>query len=136
MRFREGVLFLLAVGLLGSTAAAAEDLEIVGAGATFPQPLYSKWFAEYRKDNPNVAFQYQPIGSGSGLKKLTSHSVFFAASDAPLTPAQVEEGGGGILHFPTTIGAVVVIDNVAQAPSELRLSPAVLADIFLGTVSK
>ena len=120
----------------GGATLAAQTVKITGAGATFPYPIYSKWFAEYNKLHPNVEINYQSIGSGGGVKQLTSQTVVFGASDYPLTPEQILAAPGKILHFPTVLGAVVPIYNVPGVSAELKFTGPVLADIFLGTITK
>src|SRR3954452_20270425 len=94
------------------TPQAAAPMTINGAGATFPYPIYSKWFDEYQKTNPDVRINYQSIGSGGGIKQLTAQTVFFGASDGPMTDAQLQAAPGAILHFPTVLGGVVPVYNV------------------------
>jgi phosphate transport system substrate-binding protein len=123
----------LALTLGGVGALAAENLLVTGAGATFPFPLYSKWFSDYYKKNPSLRFNYQSIGSGGGIKQITERTVDFGASDAPMTEEELSRAPG-IVHIPTVMGAVVVTYN---APIEgLRLTPETLSAIFLGTVAK
>ena len=128
--------FLLtaAAGLaMAASAAAADNLLVNGAGATFPFPLYSKWFAEYQKLNPTMLFNYQSIGSGGGIQQITNHTVDFGASDAPMTEEELAKIPD-IVHIPTVMGAVVVTYNADI--SSLRLTPETLAGIFLGKVAK
>src|SRR5512137_3213008 len=101
---------LAALAILAATAlpAAAADLLINGAGATFPYPLYSKWFYEYSNANPGVRFNYQSIGSGGGIKQITAGTVDFGATDAPMTEDEVKKASRKILHIPTTLGSVVI----------------------------
>jgi phosphate transport system substrate-binding protein len=99
---------ILAVAVLATTAARA-DLTIDGAGATFPYPIYSKWFSEYNKLHPDVKINYQSIGSGGGIRQLTNQTVFFGASDGPMTREQLLAAPGRVLHFPTVLGAVVPV---------------------------
>jgi phosphate transport system substrate-binding protein len=120
----------------GVTLAAAQAVQINGAGATFPNPIYSKWFSEYNKLNPNVRINYQSLGSGAGIKQLTSQTVFFGASDQPMTPEQMQAAPGRVLHFPTVLGAVVPIYNVPGVTQELKFSGPVLANIVLGKITK
>jgi phosphate transport system substrate-binding protein len=94
---------------IGGATLAAQKVQITGAGATFPYPIYSKWFSEYNKLHPNVEINYQSIGSGGGVKQLASRTVFFGASDYPLTSEQRLSAPGKILHFPTVLGAEVPI---------------------------
>jgi phosphate transport system substrate-binding protein len=120
----------LALGLAG--AAVAEKLLINGAGATFPFPIYSKWFSEYNKLHPDVQINYQSIGSGGGIKQITERTVDFGASDAPMTEDEMKKAPG-VVHIPTVMGAVVIVYNL-PAVTSLRLSPETLASIFLGKV--
>jgi len=119
---------------LGAGAAAAESpLLVTGAGATFPFPLYSKWFSDYNKLYPDIRFNYQSIGSGGGIKQITERTVDFGASDAPMDEGELARAPG-IMHIPTVLGAVVVTYN---APVEnLKLTPETLAGIFLGEITK
>ena len=110
-------------------------LQINGAGATFPSPIYSKWFSEYNKLHPDVRINYQPIGSGGGVRQLANRTVFFGASDMPMTDEQIAAAPGPVLHFPTVLGAVVPVYNL-QGVSDLRFSGPVLADIYLGKIKK
>jgi phosphate transport system substrate-binding protein len=118
---------------LAATASAADSLLINGAGATFPAPLYTKWFAEYHKLHPEYSFNYQAIGSGGGIQQITAGTVDFGASDAPMKDEQIAKIPG-VVHVPTVLGAVVVTYN---APIQtLKLTPEVLSDIFLGKITK
>lgn len=119
-------------GARGSGAAA----QINGAGATFPYPIYSKWFSEYNKLHPDVRINYQSQGSGAGIRQLTSRTVFFGASDQPMKDAQLQAAPGPILHFPTVLGAVVPVYNLAGVSAELKFTGPLLADIVLGKVTK
>lgn len=115
---------------------AAEQISLTGAGATFPQPLYEKWFAEYHRLYPNVKINYQGIGSGGGIRSITEKIVDFGASDAPLNDEQLAAAPGKLLHIPTVAGAVVVMYNLPGLENaRLRLAPDVLADIFLGKIN-
>jgi len=114
----------------------AAPMTINGAGATFPYPIYSKWFDEYQKAHPDVRINYQSIGSGGGIKQLTAETVFFGASDGPMTDAQLQAAPGAILHFPTVLGGVVPIYNVPGITAELKFPGAVLAGIYLGKITK
>jgi phosphate transport system substrate-binding protein len=117
-------------------ASSAAPISINGAGATFPYPIYSKWFDEYQKSHPNVRINYQSIGSGGGIKQLSAQTVFFGASDGPMTDAQLQAAPGAILHFPTVLGGVVPVYNVEGVTAPLRFNGAVLADIYLGRITK
>ena len=127
---------LIAVGLMGSMALAAKLLLINGAGATFPYPLYSKWFYEYTKVDESVNFNYQSIGSGGGIKQITAQTIDFGASDGALTDEQLKQAPGELFHIPMTAGAVVVTYNLPQISQRLKFSPDVVADIFLGKISR
>ncbi len=109
---------------------------INGAGATFPYPLYSKWFSEYQKVDKTVNFNYQSIGSGGGIRQFLGKTVDFGASDAPMTDEQLKKSNKEILHIPTVLGAVVVTYNVSGFEKSLKLTSEVLADIFLGKIKK
>lgn len=107
-----------------------------GAGATFPYPLYSKWFDQYSKIDTGVRFNYQSIGSGGGIKQITEKTVDFGASDAPMTDAQLKAAPGELLHIPTVLGAVAVTYNLPDVSGGLQLTPDSLAGIFLGDITK
>src|SRR5580692_9916123 len=127
----------LAAALLG-TIAPAQTL-INGAGASFPYPMYSKWFDTYHKKFPNLSFNYQSLGSGAGIKGVNEGTVDFGASDGPMTDEQLktykDKYGFGILHFPTVLGAVVPMYNVPGV-AQLNFSGEALAGIFLGKITK
>jgi phosphate transport system substrate-binding protein len=116
--------------------AAAQTVQINGAGATFPAPIYTKWFSEYNKLHSNVQINYQPIGSGGGIRQITNQTVFFGATDGPMTNDQQLAAPGKILHFPTVLGAVVPVYNIPNVTAELKFNGAVLADIYLGKITK
>src|SRR5215813_716662 len=112
MRFSK----LAAIGLGAVLAAApvlAQKIQINGAGATFPNPIYSKWFSEYNKLHPEVEINYQSVGSGAGIRQLTNQTVFFGASDGPMTNEQLQGAPGKVLHLPTVLGGVVPVYNLA-----------------------
>jgi phosphate transport system substrate-binding protein len=119
-----------------ATSANTATLTINGAGATFPNPIYSKWFDEYRNAHPSVQVNYQSIGSGGGIKQLSAQTVFFGASDMPMTDEQLKAAPGPILHFPTVLGGVVPVYNLGYETAQLRFSGPLLADIYLGKVTK
>jgi phosphate transport system substrate-binding protein len=108
--------------------------QINGAGATFPFPIYSKWFSEYNKLHPDVRINYQSLGSGAGIRQLTSRTVFFGASDQPMKDDQLKAAPGPILHFPTVLGAVVPIYNLEGLSASLKFTGPVLAEIVLGKI--
>src|SRR4029453_10313494 len=128
-------LVLAAAGGLAGTAGAA-PIQINGAGATFPNPIYSKWFSEYNKLHPDIQINYQPIGSGGGIRQLTNQTVFFGATDGPMTPEQMQQAPGRILHLPTVLGAVVPVYNLPGTQGEIKFNGQGLADIFLGKITK
>jgi phosphate transport system substrate-binding protein len=119
-----------------ATENAAPSIQINGAGATFPNPIYSKWFSEYNKLHPNVRINYQPIGSGGGIRQLLNQTVFFGATDGPMTDEQLKSAPGPVLHLPTVLGAVVPVYNVPGVDAELKFTGPLLADIYLGKVKK
>ena len=127
-----GAVFM-AVGSLGGVMAA-QVTEIAGAGATFPYPIYAKWAEAYNKKT-GVKLNYQSIGSGGGIKQIKAKTVDFGASDAPLTKSELDEAG--LMQFPMIIGGVVPVVNIPGIkPGEIKLSPEVLADIYLGKITK
>jgi phosphate transport system substrate-binding protein len=121
-------------GSTQATQTGSPAVGLTGAGATFPYPLYSKWMAEYEQRDPRVRINYQSIGSGGGIRQITERTVDFGASDAIVTPDQLAKAPGKLLHIPMTLGAVVITYNVPGVPSGIKLSPDVLAGIFLGDV--
>jgi phosphate transport system substrate-binding protein len=119
----------------GLSATASAQMTINGAGATFPYPIYSKWFDEYAKVDPSVRFNYQSIGSGGGQKQILAQTVDFGASDGPMSDDNLTKAPGKILHIPTVAGADVVAYNVPGNP-ELKLDGDTIAGIFLGQIKK
>ena len=134
------VVSLLAAGLLRqaqrSVAAPAAPLLLNGAGATFPYPIYSKWFDEYHKLHPDIQINYQSIGSGGGIRQVLAGTVDFGATDGPMTDEQLSQAKVRILHFPTVLGAVVPTYNISGLSAELRFTPEALAGIFQGKITK
>jgi phosphate transport system substrate-binding protein len=132
------VVAMLALGVV--VWAAQTPLLINGAGATFPNPLYSKWFDEYHKNSANIQFNYLSVGSGAGIKQVTDGTVDFGATDGPMNDEQIkaysDKHGSGILHFPSVLGAVVPTYNVPGATGTLNFTPEALAGIFLGKITK
>jgi phosphate transport system substrate-binding protein len=126
----------IAIAAIAGVTTAAQTIQINGAGATFPAPIYAKWFAEYNKLHPNVRINYQPLGSGAGIRQITERTVFFGASDSPMTQDQLLAAPGKILHLPTVLGAVVPVYNLPGVSQELKFSGPVLANIFLGKITK
>jgi phosphate transport system substrate-binding protein len=127
---------ILATALLaGISVTASAQMMINGAGATFPYPIYSKWFDEYAKVDPSVRFNYQSIGSGGGQKQILAQTVDFGASDGPMTDDNLTKAPGKILHIPTVAGAVVLTYNLPGNPA-LKLDADTIAGIFLGQIKK
>ncbi|HEX4346576.1 MAG TPA: phosphate ABC transporter substrate-binding protein PstS [Vicinamibacterales bacterium] len=128
---------IAALGLIAAAlgAGVAAQGMINGAGATFPAPIYTKWFDEYNKLHANVRINYQPVGSGGGIKQISSNTVFFGASDGPMSDEQIKDAPG-IMHFPTVLGAVVPIYNIPGMTTDLKFTGQVLADIYLGKITK
>lgn len=125
---------ILALVLTGALPAFSADKEIIGAGATFPYPLYSKMFDAYNKEY-GIKVNYQGIGSSGGIKELTNKTVDFAGTDAFMTDEEMKKAGAAIVHVPTCIGSVVLTYNLTGV-TDLSLSQSVLADIFLGKITK
>jgi len=119
-----------------ATQNASPAIQINGAGATFPYPIYSKWFAEYNTLHPNLRINYQSIGSGGGIRQLMNQTVFFGATDGPMTDEQLKSAPGPILHLPTVLGAVVPVYKVPGITDELKFTGPLLADMYLGKVKK
>jgi phosphate transport system substrate-binding protein len=117
----------LALPVMGQTT-------LNGAGATFPNPMYSKWFSEYNKLHPDVQINYQSIGSGGGIRQVLNGTVDFGATDGPMTDEQLKQANFKILHIPTVLGAVVPAYNVPGISGEVKFTPEVLAGIFLGKI--
>jgi phosphate transport system substrate-binding protein len=125
---------IVAIGLLVLALSAAQAQKLTGAGATFPYAIYSKWFSEYSAAHPGVEINYQPIGSGGGIRQMTAGLVDFGASDIPATDEQLADSKTKLTLIPTVIGAVVPIFNVPGV-SDLKFAPDVLADIYLGKIT-
>ena len=122
-------LFLLAIPMWGETVT------LNGAGATFPYPMYSKWFSEYNKLHPDIQFNYQSIGSGGGIRQVLAGTVDFGATDGPMTDEQLAQAKTKILHIPTVLGADVPAYNIPGVTEELKFTPELLANIFLGKIT-
>src|SRR5437588_470346 len=128
----------LAIAFVGCTGngGSGGEIRLQGAGATFPNPLYQKWLSEYGKQNPNIKIDYQSIGSGGGIKQIQARTVDFGASDAPMTDAELKASPAELIHIPTVLGAVVITYNLQGIAKPLHFSPDVVADIFLGKITK
>jgi phosphate transport system substrate-binding protein len=122
-------LFLLSIPMWGDT------ITLNGAGATFPYPMYSKWFSEYNKLHPDIQFNYQSIGSGGGIRQVLAGTVDFGATDGPMTDEQLAQAKIKILHIPTVLGADVPAYNIPGVSEELKFTPELLANIFLGKIT-
>lgn len=129
----KNLLMFLALTISLNVSAAQK---INGAGATFPYPIYSAWFAEYQKNNKDVEFNYQSIGSGGGIKQVLAQTVDFGATDAPMSDDELKSAKTPIRHIPTVLGAITVAYNVNGVGANLMLDGTTLANIFLGTVTK
>jgi len=135
---RRHLLRYVAIAVLAAVATAAAQTQattITGAGATFPYPIYSRWFDEYTKRTPQVQFSYQSIGSGGGIRQLTDEFVFFGATDAPMLEEELLAAPARIVHIPTVVGAVVPVYNVPGVPRGLKFTGTLLADMFLGRIT-
>jgi len=139
-RGKFGMFFLAGTVLLYLAVVARAAVSLTGAGATFPYPMYLKWFDAYHKAHPDVEINYQSIGSGGGIRQVTAGTVDFGASDGPMTDEQIaafkEKRGADPLHFPTVLGADVPAYNVPGVQAELRFTPEALAGIFLAKITK
>ena len=119
-----------------SASSSNSQILINGAGATFPAPIYSKWFDEYHRKFPTIQINYQSIGSGGGIRQILEGTVDFGATDGPMTDEQLQQAKTKILHFPTVLGADVPAYNIPGITQELNFTPEALAGIFLGTIKK
>jgi phosphate transport system substrate-binding protein len=133
MKLRLTMALALAAAMIGSASA---ETNLNGAGATFPNPIYQKWFSEYHNEHKDVQINYQSIGSGGGIAQLTSGTVDFGASDGPMTDEQLSKVSGKVLHIPTVLGGVVPTYNVNGVSGELKFTGDVMADIYLGNIKK
>ena len=127
---------VIAAGILALTAVGASAQNINGAGATFPYPIYSKWFSEYSQQHPSVKINYQSIGSGGGIRQVSEGTVDFGATDGPMSDAQIGSAKVKTMHIPTVLGAVVPVYNIPGVSKDLNFSGDVIADIYLGKISK
>jgi phosphate transport system substrate-binding protein len=129
---RKSLTFVVTALVCAALSAGAQKIN--GAGASFPYPIYSKWFSEYSQQHPGVQINYQSIGSGGGIRQVTSGTVDFGASDGPMTDEQLSESKIKLVHIPTVMGAVVPVYNLPGV-GDLKFAPDVLADIYLGKIS-
>ena len=134
-RMKKAVMALALVASIGSAGQASAATLVNGAGATFPYPLYSKWFTEYAKVDKDVKFNYQSIGSGGGIKQITAQTVDFGASDKFLSDKELAAAPGKLIHIPTVMGAVVVTYNIPGVGKGLKLNSEDVANIYLGKIT-
>lgn len=127
---------IIAAGVLALAAIGASAQNLNGAGATFPYPIYSKWFSEYNQQHPSVKINYQSIGSGGGIRQVSDGIVDFGASDGPMSDEQIAGAKVKTQHIPTVLGAVVPVYNVPGLNKDLNFSGDVIADIYLGKITK
>ena len=127
---------IIAAAVLALAAIGASAQNINGAGATFPYPIYSKWFSEYSQPIPDVKINYQPIGSGGGIRQVSDGMVDFGATDGPMTDEQIAGAKVKTQHIPTVLGAVVPVYNLPGVNKDLNFSGDVIADIYLGKITK
>ena len=127
---------VIVASILALAAAGASAQNLNGAGATFPYPIYSRWFNEYKQQHPSVQINYQPIGSGGGIRQVTEGTVDFGASDVTMTDEQLAQAKIKVIALPTVLGAVVPVYNIPGVNKNLNFSGDVVADIYLGKISK
>ena len=132
---RKSVLTIAALATLVTAASASAETLINGAGATFPYPIYSKWFSDYAKVDKSVKFNYQSIGSGGGIKQITAQTVDFGASDKFLSDEELKAAPGKLIHIPTVMGAVVVTYNIPGVAKGLKLTAETLSQIYEGKIT-
>jgi phosphate transport system substrate-binding protein len=127
---------VIAAGVLALMAAGAGAQNLNGAGATFPYPIYSRWFSEYKQQNPSVQINYQSIGSGGGIRQVSEGTVDFGATDSPMSDDAIKAAKVKTMHIPTVLGAVVPVYNLKGVNANLNFSGDVIADIYLGKITK
>src|SRR6202021_3306723 len=127
--------WIAAAAVVATMAATAGAQNLTGAGATFPNPIYSRWFSEYSASHSGVKINYQSVGSGAGIRQVSSKTVDFGASDGPMTDQQMAESKIKLFHFPTVLGAVVPVYNVPGVGSDLKFSGEVISNIYLGHIT-
>jgi phosphate transport system substrate-binding protein len=123
-------------GATSGSSGGSSEVKLQGAGSSFANPLYQKWFSEYIKAHPNLKFDYQSIGSGGGIKQFSAKTVDFGGSDAPMTDDQIKGTGQDVIHVPIALGAIVLTYNLPEVKTDLKLTPEAVAGIFLGSVKK
>jgi phosphate transport system substrate-binding protein len=134
--FRVAVVAASGLAVAAGSLLAQAEIRLTGAGATFPNPIYSKWTLEYTTVRPHIQINYQSIGSGGGIRQFTDHTVDFGATDGPMADSQIAVVNGNVLHIPTVLGADVPTYNIPGVTVQLRFTPEVLAGIFLGQITK
>src|SRR5581483_8015899 len=133
---RSRLLAFAALGVMVAAPVASAQVKLNGAGATFPNIIYQDWMLTYNKTHPDVQFNYQSIGSGGGIRQFSEGTVDFGGSDAPMSDSAIAAIQGNVLHIPTVLGAVVITYNIAEVKQPLRFTPDLVADIYLGTITK
>jgi phosphate transport system substrate-binding protein len=128
--------YFVALFLAACVGSVSAQTNLNGAGATFPNPIYQKWFSEYHNQHPDVAINYQSQGSGAGIAQLQKATVDFGASDGPMNDEQLSQTPFKVFHIPTVLGAVVLTYNIPGVSTELKFTPDVIADLFLGKIKK
>lgn len=137
MRAFKAVMMTMAFVLAFCLQAHAGDKVLInGAGSTFVAPIYTKWFQDYNKTNPNIEINYQSIGSGAGIKQLTAKTVDFGASDAPMSDEEIKTAGGSVVHIPTVLGAVAITYNLPTVKKAINLDGETIAQLFSGKILK
>ena len=130
------LLLVCAFVLNACSGSSSSEVRLQGAGATFPNPIYQKWFSSYNQAHPNLKFDYQSIGSGGGIKQISERTVDFGGSDAPMKDDDLKAAKGEILHIPTVLGADVITYNLPGVGADLKLTPEAIAGIFLGNIKR
>jgi len=128
------LMLVCALVLNACSGSTSSEVRLQGAGATFPNPIYQKWFSAYNQSHPNLKFDYQSIGSGGGIKQISERTVDFGGSDAPMKDDDLKAAKGEILHIPTVLGADVITYNLPGVATDLKLTPEAIAGIFLGNI--
>ena len=130
------LLSLVTLAAMAAAVVPAGAQQLTGAGATFPNPIYSRWFSEYSASHPGVQINYQSVGSGAGIRQISTKTVDFGASDGPMTDQQMSESQVKLVHIPTVLGGVVPVYNIPGVKTDLKFAPDVIADIYLGKIVK
>jgi phosphate transport system substrate-binding protein len=138
IRLRRAMSGLMIAGAVAASGlvASAQTIHMIGGGSTFGNPIYTRWFTDYNRLHPDVQISYNSIGSGAGIQQFLAGTVFFGATDGPMSDAQLKSAPGPVLHFPTVLGGVVPIYNVPGVTAALKFTGPVLADIYLGKITK